>query len=114
MQYRRPGLSLRSAERVDMKNLRILTSHTGLRAGFAALAASLAACATVPEPADINAARYEQAPIEVSSSRLGKVSFRPGREIPQTLSPMTVFTSRDLQETGYSDIASALRSLSPF
>jgi hypothetical protein len=97
-----------------MKNMRILTSPMGLRAGFAALAASLAACATVPEPADINAARYEPAPIEVSSSRLGKVSFRPGREIPQTLSPMTVYTSRDLQETGYSDIASALRSLSPF
>ncbi|HUO81350.1 MAG TPA: hypothetical protein VM616_00660 [Gammaproteobacteria bacterium] len=96
-----------------MKTMRIITGRS-LRATITAFAASLAACATVPEPEDINEARYEPAPIEVSSSRLGKVSFRPGREIPQTLSPMTVYTSRDLQESGYSDIASALRSLSPF
>lgn len=90
------------------------TASHSARITLAALAASLAACASVPEPNDINEAAYEQAPIEVSSSRLGKVKFRPGREIPQTLSPMTVFTARDLQETGHTDIASALRVLSPF
>lgn len=79
----------------------------------AVLAMSLAACATTVQPEDIKEARIVQ-PIEVSASRVDKVSVRPGQDIPQTLSPMTIFTAEDLHGSGHRDIGSALQSLSPF
>lgn len=78
------------------------------------LAMTLAACATTVQPEDIDEAARVVQPIEVSASRVGKVRVRPGREIPQTLSPMTIFTPEDLQGTGHSDIGSALQTLSTF
>lgn len=97
-----------------MKNLRIRIVRARGRAVAGVLATALAACAATPQPEDIiEAARVVQ-PIEVSSSRLDRVSVRPGHEIPQTLSPMTIFTTEDLHGTGHRDIGSALQSLSPF
>lgn len=77
------------------------------------LAMTLAACATAVQPEDINEARIVQ-PIEVSASRVDKDSIRPGRDTPQTLSPMVIFTSEDLNGTGTRDIGRALQMLSPF
>ncbi|MGH8496369.1 MAG: hypothetical protein ACREVN_09560 [Gammaproteobacteria bacterium] len=78
------------------------------------LSMALAACATAFEPADIKEAAHPVQPIEVSASRVDKDTIRPGRDIPQTLSPMVIFTSEDLYGTGYRDIGRALQNLSPF
>ncbi|MBA3563059.1 MAG: hypothetical protein H0W33_03440 [Gammaproteobacteria bacterium] len=84
------------------------------RAATSVLAMTLAACAATLQPEDINETAHAVQPIEVSASRVDKVSVRPGRDIPQTLSPMTIFTAEDIHGSGYRDIGSALQSLSPF
>lgn len=94
---------------------RIFQAHGRAAAGV--LAMSLAACATTAtsiEPADINEAAVTPQPIEVSASRIDKDRIRPGRDIPETLSPMVIFTSEDLYGTGHRDIGTALQTLSPF
>ncbi|CAN5248138.1 hypothetical protein BH24PSE2_BH24PSE2_23080 [soil metagenome] len=76
-------------------------------------ALALGACATVA-PENFKQSEPIVQPVDVSASRLDRDRVRPGRDIPQTLSPVTVITPEDAYGNGYTDLRRALQFLSPF